>query len=373
MPDPAENIDPETGEILSPAQQAQMVLAGAKQQKSFSETRMALAGVRQLSKLTQAEFDERVTAMKLGKERMREVQRSLLDEGTDFGAIPGMKEKDGKKPKKTLFKSGAEKLAEFFQFATSYEVTRAIGDGLTAPTIHYTVKCFVHLGSEDGPVIHAGVGTANSWEVKYRYRNAGRTCPSCKQDTILKTKANDYHAAGYWCAPKNGGCGENFKLGNAEIESQTPGRKDNPDPYDMDNTFVKMAKKRAFVDAIIGATATSELFTQDIGDTGAGDHGDAPTGDPPAGFDDYGSDPAVTTAAPRGAPAAATKPPAPQAPAPASGDKRADAMIETFRKSATLAGLEKLGAVIANWPDNLKAIVKEPYTKRHAELSAAGK
>jgi hypothetical protein len=349
MTEPAEIIDAETGEIT----RAPAPLAVVGRSQSLSETRMAVAGVRQLSQMSELDFQERIKSMKLGKERMREVQRSLLDEGTDYGVIPGTK-------KKTLFKSGAEKLAEFYNFATSYEVTRAIGDGVTTPTIHYTVKCFVHLGSVDGPIIHAGVGTANSWETKYRYRGGSRKCPECGKEAIIKGK--EEYGGGWLCFMKKDGCGAKWKDGAPEIEKQEVGKVENPDPYDQDNTFAKMGKKRSYVDGIIGALAISELFTQDIGDTGAEDHGGAPHGEPPQNLDERGTAPA-----PRGAPAAATKPP----PGPSSGDKRADAMLDAFKNSTTIVGLEKLGAVIAKWPDDLKAIVKASYNKRHAELAGS--
>jgi hypothetical protein len=39
---------------------------------------------------------------------------------------------------------------------------------------------------------------------------------------------------------------------------------DNPDPYDLENTLVKMSKKRAHLDAALTGTASSDLFTQDL-------------------------------------------------------------------------------------------------------------
>ncbi len=44
------------------------------------------------------------------------------------------------------------------------------------------------------------------------------------------------------------------------------GKVENPNPADMFNTVLKMAKKRAFVDATITATACNDLFTQDLED-----------------------------------------------------------------------------------------------------------
>jgi len=39
---------------------------------------------------------------------------------------------------------------------------------------------------------------------------------------------------------------------------------ENPNPADQYNTVLKMAKKRAYVDATLSATAASDIFTQDI-------------------------------------------------------------------------------------------------------------
>lgn len=37
-------------------------------------------------------------------------------------------------------------------------------------------------------------------------------------------------------------------------------------PWNLHNTFLKMAKKRALIDAVLNATAASEIFTQDVED-----------------------------------------------------------------------------------------------------------
>jgi hypothetical protein len=57
------------------------------------------------------------------------------------------------------------------------------------------------------------------------------------------------------------------------------GRSENPDIADLYNTVLKMAKKRAFVDATITATAASDFFTQDVEDfaSEAGTPGSGPS------------------------------------------------------------------------------------------------
>ena len=53
------------------------------------------------------------------------------------------------------------------------------------------------------------------------------------------------------------------------IEGQPAGEIDNPDLPDLWNTVVKMAEKRARVDAVLAVTGASALFTQDMEDAGA--------------------------------------------------------------------------------------------------------
>jgi hypothetical protein len=43
---------------------------------------------------------------------------------------------------------------------------------------------------------------------------------------------------------------------------------ENPDPADLQNTLIKMANKRAFVDAVLKATGASRYFSQDMEDFG---------------------------------------------------------------------------------------------------------
>jgi len=72
------------------------------------------------------------------------------------------------------------------------------------------------------------------------------------------------------CFKKSGGCGAKWEDGAEEIESQTIGRVENEDIYSQVNTILKMAKKRALVDAALSAGRLSQVFTQDIEDMGLG-------------------------------------------------------------------------------------------------------
>lgn len=102
-------------------------------------------------------------------------------------------------------------------------------------------------------------------EGKYRFRKADQKCPECGKDsTIIKGKKE--YGGGWICFQKKGGCGAKFKDGDPAIENQNMGRVEHDNPADYYNTVLKMAKKRAHVDAVLTATAASDIFTQDIED-----------------------------------------------------------------------------------------------------------
>jgi len=62
------------------------------------------------------------------------------------------------------------------------------------------------------------------------------------------------------------------------------------DPYTIDNTILKMAKKRSQVDASLTVASLSEIFTQDVEDIGIGDrHSHTPQGNT-----DFATQPQVT-------------------------------------------------------------------------------
>ena len=110
----------------------------------------------------------------------------------------------GSKP--TLLKPGAEKILMLMGLSSEYEIVEKVQDydkGFFA----YTVRCVL---TKNGQVITEGLGHCNSREKKYM---------SEKQDV-----------------------------------------------YMLGNTCLKMAKKRAQVDATLTVAALSEIFTQDIED-----------------------------------------------------------------------------------------------------------
>lgn len=160
------------------------------------------AGMAALAQMSDQDFDQRLNGLQRSRQRIEMIHRSLMHKGLDFDVIPGT----GSKP--TLLKAGAEKLAQFYGWvATFHEDTRFGGEG--EPPIIVIMRCRLHLADSTGPVIAEGCGAASSWERKY-----------------------------------------------SRMQGQAA--------YDLLNTILKMATKRAFVDAVLRASATSSLYAQDL-------------------------------------------------------------------------------------------------------------
>lgn len=265
----------------------------------------ASAGVLALAELPNEAFEERLKALKAGRERVARVQRELMDEDVDYG-------RPGNVSKPTLLKPGAEKLCNLYGLVARFEVDVRYGlEG--EPPITVLATCYLHAGSLDGPVVAEGHGAASSWEKRYRWRK-GRVCPACGMvGNLIKGGAESRLQGRWWCGTRDGGCGTTFEANDPAVLGQG-GLIENGDPYDLLNTLVKMGEKRAHIDATLRGTATSGLFTQDVEDAvvppGEDGH-EAPQDAPQAAL------PAPAAPAATAAPAAAPEPSTAPAPAPA--------------------------------------------------------
>lgn len=205
---------------------------------------------------------------------IQQVMKEAMTEGEHYGVIPGTEKQcpdcrgegckkckgTGKIGKPSLYKPGAEKLSLTFRLSPSYEV---IEKELPKGHREYRIKCtLIHIPSQT--IFGEGVGSCSTMEGKYRFRKADQKCPKCGKETIIKGKKE--YGGGWICYVKKGGCGAKFKDGDPEIENQSMGRIEHDNPADYYNTVLKMAKKRAHVDATLTATAASDIFTQDLED-----------------------------------------------------------------------------------------------------------
>jgi len=184
---------------------------------------------------------------------IQKLMKLAMIKDVHFGTIPGTQ-------KPTLYKDGAEKLSLMFRLAPRYDIQKI---EMENGHREYEISCsLTHILT--GNFFGEGVGACSTMESKFRWRNAQRVCPVCGMETIIKGK--EQYGGGWLCYRKKGGCGEKFLTDDKRITDQVIGKVENPDIADIYNTVKKMAKKRAFVDAMLTATAASDIFSQDIDD-----------------------------------------------------------------------------------------------------------
>lgn len=203
-----------------------------------------------------------VQAAELGQRLavIREAMEQQMIRDVDYGVIPGTK-------KPSLFKPGAEKLSVLFQLDVQLVNHKTWdGDHLTVES-HATV-----FHAPTGQRLGYGEGLCSTREGRYAKRRLERACPQCGEHSIFESRKDDQ--PGFYCWKRKGGCGAKFPADDQRILGQEVGERDNPDLPDTWNTVIKMAEKRARVDAILSVTGASALFTQDVEDQrAAGDDG----------------------------------------------------------------------------------------------------
>jgi len=193
------------------------------------------------------------------KKLIAQVVTELMHDGEHYGVIPGTekKDKDGKDiSRRSLWKPGADLLCSIFRLDADYETEECVR---TPSLIYYRLKC-VLKHAPTGIRVGAGMGSCNSNEDKY-LRAAPRKCPVCGKESIIKGR--EEFGGGWLCWKKKDGCGAKFKEDEPGITQQDTGIKD---PADLDNTILKMAAKRARIDAVLTVTAASDFFTHDLED-----------------------------------------------------------------------------------------------------------
>lgn len=163
---------------------------------------------------------------------IQQMMTHVMKQNTHFGTIPGT-------PNPTLYKAGAEKIMATFRLAADPHVEDLGTDD--RPRIRVTVR----LISPSGRCVGAGVGECSGAEEKYCWRNA--VCQE-EYDEAPVDRRREKWKKGWQGRP-------------AQKAQQV-----RTNPADLSNTILKMAKKRALVDAVLTATAASDVFAQDLED-----------------------------------------------------------------------------------------------------------
>lgn len=171
--------------------------------------------------------------------RLKEFQRfvdAVMVKEVDYGIIPGT-------DKPTLLKPGAEKLCEMYGLAPVIQVTHRIEDW-DKPFFHYECRCEL-LSKRTGRVVAVGVGSCNSRERRYadRWVFASEIPAGVDREGLQRREFTGRDGKRY----------VKYLWHNEDI-------------YTLVNTILKMAKKRALIDATLSATRSSGMFTQDIED-----------------------------------------------------------------------------------------------------------
>lgn len=229
------------------------------------ETDHVITGLGMLAKMSDAEFDAKLEMLRKGRERVAEIQKTLMVEGVDYGKVKGI-------DRPFLHLPGAESLEKFYGLMAEQKVTRIDGTfdpavGWLSPPYAYRTDTLVHLGDIDGPIVAMTSGSCNVWESRYRYRNAKATCPKCGREGLIRGKPDGKLKGKWWCPGREGGCNNTFEPNQTKEDGsllvEPPGKVENTDFYDLDETIIQISQKRSYVAAIRRATGTSGLFTID--------------------------------------------------------------------------------------------------------------
>lgn len=160
--------------------------------------------------------------------------KNILTERHDYGKIPGC----GDKP--TLLKPGAEKILMAMGITATYELIEHTEKFEGLGFFAYTVKCILN---KNGIKITEGLGHANSKEKKWAYEYVyEKDLPDGANKDLLKKKKINSESGTFY---------------KYEVEA---------DANSKANTILKMAKKRAQIDAVLSVASLSEIFTQDFDD-----------------------------------------------------------------------------------------------------------
>lgn len=189
-------------------------------------------------------------------DQVRAIQNLMkegMKENEHYGVIPGTNGKP------TLLKAGAEKLGLMFRLAPKFDLKYTdFGNGHREITVICTLT---HINTQ--AFWGQGVGSCSTMEKKYRYRSGAgvSTGVQVPKDFWDLKRIGKFKEA----QEKIGGpTYTTVKIDGGWFIAEKNEGVENPDIADVYNTVLKIAKKRALVDATITATAASDCFTQDL-------------------------------------------------------------------------------------------------------------
>ena len=192
----------------------------------LGETMNELQVVQQETRLT-----ERLSASQIRADvnLLQEVMQAVMKDKVHYGTVPGC----GDKP--TLLKPGAEKIASTFRLAIDPQV-----EDLSKNDDEIRVRVAAKVTHQvTGQFLGTGIGEASTNEEKYKWR---KVVSQAEWDATPEDRRRIKYSRDYT---------------TQQIRTN---------PADVSNTVIKMAKKRALVDAVLTITAASDIFTQDIED-----------------------------------------------------------------------------------------------------------
>lgn len=182
-----------------------------------------------------------------------EFAKDNFEFGIHYDVAPGEYVPDGmskeeiiasKKIKKCMNQPGAEMLAAAWGLHPEFEIIEQIS---TDELVSYTINCF--LKDRSGVIHGFAVGTAGTFETKYKYR--WLSAKQIQADPHL-TRIVDLDT----CRRRGDGNYVKYQIPNLELGDLSP-------------TLIMMAQKRAFVKATRTTFAISALFQQPLEDLAA--------------------------------------------------------------------------------------------------------
>lgn len=177
------------------------------------------------------ELQRNLAELKFKIDAVQGLVKEVMQEGLDYGVIPGT-------DNRTLFQPGADKLNALYGYAKLIANKEENKDFKTG---HYDVTIRVQLRHVNtGVIVGEGEGFCATYESKYRYRWVF-------QNDLPKGIDKDSLVSKSFKSKKDGKEYHRYRLENSDL-------------FDVWNTVLKMAIKRAYVSATLAATGLSGIF-----------------------------------------------------------------------------------------------------------------